>query len=366
MDGETCEFEFLLHGIDSLYCSYYLSKSSVLAVEETLDFDRLRYLQEEIKQTKTKEPMPVKLGNSEFLLKHHGTGSGYSFVIENDKFRIEFGEFIKPNFYVKFHSQALWSESAPFLHKKFLKWAGSVGLQPYQPESVTSVDFCFDYYIKKMEFTADDFKTRAAKDNVVREHKKVQTISFGKSNVMFRFYDKVAEIAQVSHKTWFFRLWGRHTDVWRIEWELKKTVLKKYDIRTIEDLEALKGDVLRDLATSHETLRIPSEDTNESRWPLHPLWLDLQNQIEQIKNLGVLKINGMRPCLEERLERIAISMLGNLKQVAAIYSILHKQGDVSMRSAMEYIDLYLRQHLDQVTWGKDVEKRIKRLELGEW
>jgi hypothetical protein len=52
----------------------------------------------------------------------------------------------------------------------------------------------------------------------------------------------VAEIKQQSAKIWFHELWGQEEHVWRIEWQVRKPVLKKFWIRTVERQLELRGD----------------------------------------------------------------------------------------------------------------------------
>ena len=90
-------------------------------------------------------------------------------------------------------------------------------------------------------------------------------------------YDKVAEVEQQSDKVWFFILWGQDRDVWRIEWQVRKAVLREFGIVTVEDLRKCQGDLLRYLCAEHTTLRVPTGDEDRSRWALHRLW-QCQNQ----------------------------------------------------------------------------------------
>lgn len=256
-------YKLLLHGIDSLYCAYYLEHSG----EASIDFQKLTEQKENLRQSKSKDPAVVQLGNSEFFLYPYGTASGYPLVLSNEDFKIELGEYNIPNFYVTFKSQALWRESAFSLHEKFLSWAGSAGYSPFRSESLSRLDYCFDYNLPAIEFTEDSFISRSNKDSKHREDSKPQTFTFGKGDVVLRVYDKIAEIKQQSDKVWFYLLWGQDKDVWRIEWQVRKPILKMFDIRTFEDLKNQLGDLLRYLANEHDTLRVPSDDSNPSRWP---------------------------------------------------------------------------------------------------
>ncbi len=200
-------------------------------------------------------PEPIILGDSEFLLHPYGSSSGYPYITSNENYKIEFGEFNQPNFFVAFPSQSLWGESAFTLHDRFLSWAESVGYVPYNEEKLSRVDYCFDFHIPEIDFDENNFKSRSTKDSRHREHKQIQTFMFGKGDVALRVYDKIAEINQKSNKAWFFDLWGQNKDVWRIEWQTRKNILKRFEIQIFIDLEMKSGDLLRYLAEEHDTLR---------------------------------------------------------------------------------------------------------------
>ena len=357
-----CEITFLLHGIDTLQCAYYLHAKNECAI----DFLQLAQIREELKNSKSKSPAAIDLAGRSFLLRSHDSGSGYHFILENEDFKIEMGEFNNPNFFVTFKSQALWRESAWLLHEKFLKLAASLGLTPHHQESISLADFAFDYHIPQIDFDEDHFKSRSAKDMKVRENGKPQTFSFGKKDIVLRVYDKIAEIIQQSAKVWFFLLWGCEQDVWRIEWQVRKTILKRFGIRTFDDLEALQGDLLRYLATEHDTLRTPSNDSNSSRWPLHPLWIDLQERISNLQNQGVHRVIGRPAALEERLQRITTSVHGYLKQAEAIRHILYGSEISAPVETLAFLKPKLRLLYEPLEWESEVEKRIKNIEGGEW
>lgn len=354
--------EFLLHGIDTLQCAYYLQAKAGSGI----DFDFLTTEKESLRQSKSREPKAVKLGNLNFLLFPYGSSSGYPFVISNEYFKIEFGEFNVPSFYVTFPSQALWRNSAFILHNKFMEWVESIGFHAYKSESLSRVDFSFDYGLPEIDFDEDCFVTLSSKDNRHREDRKVQTFTFGKGDIVLRIYDKVAEIRQQSDKVWFYILWGRDENVWRIEWQIRKNILRNFDIRTFTDLKNQQGDILRYLSHEHTTLRIPSDDNNRSRFPLHPLWLDLQNRISELDNQGVCRVVGQPTVLEERMVRMAISVYGYLKRVAAINCIQNNKEIITYKEALEYLQRRINKIHDPLIWSIDVQKRITNMKLGQW
>lgn len=148
------EFQLLLSGLDTVQCAYYLLPEG----KGQIDFELLGFEREGIRASKRKDPAHVKLGNQEFLLKGSGSGSGYPFVMTNSEFRIEFGEFNNPSFFVTFSSQALWSETVSCLHVELLDWARSVGWQPFKEESLSRVDFCFDYHLPESVWEITQWK----------------------------------------------------------------------------------------------------------------------------------------------------------------------------------------------------------------
>jgi hypothetical protein len=354
--------KLLLHGIDTLVCCYYLAASA----PGLLDFERLRVMREQLRYARDKESAPIRLGSQEFLLAPHGSALGFPFMLSNQDFRIECGEFQNPNFMVTYRSQALWRDSATALQRRFLEWAQSVGFVPYKEETITRVDLCFDFHLEDMDFNEDHFVTLASKDSQHREHGRIQTFTIGKSDIVLRVYDKVAEIKQQSDKVWFYDLWQRDSDVWRIEWQLRKAILRRFGIEKLADLEDQKGDLLRYLATEHTTLRRPSKDSNRSRWPLHPLWSALQHSISGLNSLGIYRVDGNEAVLRERKMRLATAMYGYLKRVAAVHGVQHDKDFIPMPEAKVIFDEMMLFIHDPLTWKIDVEKRIKLIALGQW
>jgi hypothetical protein len=300
------------------------------------------------------------------LLQPYGSSSGFPFVITNQDFTIAFGEFNNPSFFVKFRSLALWREGAMAMHRRFMQWTQELGLVPIKPESLSRVDFSFDYHLPHIDFDEDSFVSLASKDTQYRKDGRIQTFKLGESDIVLRMYDKIAEIEEQSGKSWFFELWGISENVWRIEWQVRKTILKRFGIRTFTDLADGQGDVLRYLATEHSSLRNKSGDSNRSRWPLHPLWLDLQEQIQKLESLGVYREIDQQAILNERLMRMAISMYGYLKRIAAVHCLQTGQPMISNTEALQRFENLLASVHEPMTWQNDVSERIDSIRLGQW
>lgn len=344
--------QLLLHGHDTIECAYYLRPLP----DSVLNFAELAVEKETLRQNKRHEPKTITLGGVDFLLQPYGSSSGFPFVISNQDFTIAFGEFNTPSFFVKFRSLALWRDGATALHQRFMQWSADVGLVSTRPESLSRVDYCFDYFLPVIDFDEDSFVSLSSKDTQYRKDGRVQTYKFGESDIVLRIYDKVAEIEEQSHKTWFYKLWGEIENVWRIEWQIRKDILKRFGIRTFSDLQDGQGDLLRYLAEEHTTLRIKGDDSNRSRWPLHPLWLDLQAQISTLECQGVYREIDQAAILNERLMRVAISVYGYLKRIAAVHCIQHDESMITNGEALKRLEALIAKVHEPLTWKADVTK----------
>lgn len=73
---------------------------------------------------------------------------------------------------------------------------------------------------------------------------------------------------------------------------------------------------MRVLINDHTTLRIKTDDSNRSRWPLHPLWQELVERVGRMEGLGVVRELDMPALLDERQMRNIISVYGYMKRIA--------------------------------------------------
>lgn len=352
--------KLLLSGLDTVECAYYLRPTA----DCKLIFDELRAQKEVIRQSKQAEAGVLKLGDVDFMLSPNGTKSGYPFLISNQHCTIQFGEFNDPSFFVKFSSFALWTRGAKYMHQQFLEWAASIGFVAVRHEGLSRADFAFDFLLPEIDFDEDSFVTMADKDSQHRKHGKVQTFTFGREEVVLRVYNKSAEIEEASKKYWMWLFWeGEKENVWRVEWQVRKETLKRFGLRTFEDLFEGYGDLLRYLVSEHTSLRVKGEDSNRSRWAVHPLWAALTGAIEQLPAQGVYREVDPQAVLDETLMRMAISMEGYLKKVAAIECLKEGRPMLSHGQTLQRLIPVLDKVHNQLTWRGDVQRRIDQLRL---
>ncbi len=350
------EYRRLLSGLDTVQAAYYLRPQ----FQAGFLFEPLMVSKERLRADKNRKGELLQIGSEAFLLQAYGSKSGYPLVLDHLDFTIECGEFNNPSFYVTYRSKALWQKGAKALHETFLAWAESVGLVIVRPEKLSRVDFAFDYQLAEPDFDSDSVVSLSTKDAQYRGDRKVQTIQYGKGDVVLRIYNKVVEIEERSDKVWLFQLWGVSADVWRIEWQVRKDVLRRFSVRTFADLFDGYGDVLRYLASEHDTMRIPNGDTNRSRWPVHPLWVDLIEQIETQPCQGVYREIDDEAAIREQLARLGVILYGYCKRIAALVGLRDRTEKVMLGEAMYELRLMLESRHEPMTWDVDVAaKRVQ-------
>lgn len=355
--------KLLLSGLDTVECAYYLRQ---VATSE-FDFTSLTAQREALRAAKRRDPFVVQIGGKDFLLGRGGTASGYPLVLANGEQTVQCGEFNSPNFFVTYRSEALWHKGAQVLHREFSNWAERVGFAEIKNEGLSRVDFTFDFLLPEVDFDEDCFVSLASKDAQHRKDRKVQTFKFGEGDIVLRVYDKCAEIKESSAKTWFHGLWGGSSEhVWRIEFQVRKDLLRRFGTRTFADLFDSCGDVLRYLVNEHTTLRVRQADSNRSRWPLHPLWQLLQQHVATLPAQGVVREVDKDARLSEQLLRLAVSVEGYVKRSAAIENVRRGGKLVSHEEALHLLGSFIKRVHDPLTWQRDVSSRADAIRVGQW
>ncbi len=353
--------QLLICGLDSLYVSYYFDLRKSM-----LDFDELSYTKERLKEARRQDLAEIRLGTERFALMPYGKHP-YAYVLSNEAFEVRLGENMSPSCHVQFTSQFLWQCGVDDLLRRFDSWCRSVELTAELPEVVSRADWAFDYHLPIIDFTADDFVSRLRKDSIHRENGSAQTFTRGRGAVVFRVYDKVAEIEEQSQKFWFFDLWGRRDEVWRIELQVRRERLHQGGIDTIADLHGLQNDLLRELASNNTTLRRPGQDTNRARWPLHPLWETLLEHIDGLPQSGLIREIDPKRSLNDRVYYQGRSLYGNLKGLAALLSERDERSSpMTLVELMGALMSVLRPHHNRDVWQADVVRRLTALRLGQW
>jgi hypothetical protein len=99
---------------------------------------------------------------------------------------------------------------------------------------------------------------------------------------------------------------------------------------------------------------------------VHPLWSDLQAQTAKLDGLGVYREFEPERLREERMLRLAISVSGYLKRMAAIEGLAMGDEQVTLKQAIAALRQRLGDLHDPLSWKIDVQRRMTEMRLGAW
>ncbi|MDD3183306.1 MAG: hypothetical protein PHD48_10970 [Alphaproteobacteria bacterium] len=232
-------------------------------------------------------------------------------------------------------------------------------------------DYCFDimtdedfepnpkYFIKhpksRIKGVVDD------KINFDVELPYFQSVTIGKMpNRQVIIYDKTAEIVD-HHKLYWWDIWGLRPEnikgrIWRIEVRAGGNELDRWNLRTFEDMERMAGDVVLDILKKIR-LAVPTDDSNRSRWPSHPIWSVCQQSAESVLAPYTSKADRKKIITDLR-ENVKTRAVKNIRGSFATLTHLlgYEEGEVD--KTIEYIADDVFTFAEQNP--KEFKKRVKR------
>jgi hypothetical protein len=355
-------------GLDTLEVGY-----SANVPRSDLDLDTLLNWRDRLRRSSDRDFESITLGTEFFSLERRGSYP-YAIVLKNRSFEVRLAERLQPSCFVKFFSEALWHEGLSALLARIQQWMASVRLETTRTETVARADWAFDLELKELDFDSNSFVSRAAAYQENGLHGVAQTFRRGRGDIVVRVYDKVAEITQASGKVWMFPIWGQSTNVWRIEFQVRRPALKRYEVSSLDDLALHQGRMLQDLARKHTTIRLPTLDTNRSRWPLHPIWKALLTELstwpDNPEQIGVCRPNSSDGLAWKR-RQIYKQVYGLLRRCAALDTVCGRRPTEpgreipSLDDAIKGMRLELiANHHNSIEWTTKLHEQILALELG--
>lgn len=173
----------------------------------------------------------------------------------------------------------------------------------FQPDkvSLSRVDYALDYWIDEFTLIPDcivmpgRMKRHADREaSEVGYSGRLNSIRVGKMpGRQVAVYDKRTD-ALTKSKTYWWDIWNAQLTIsghsaisaestkekiWRVELRAGKSFLKEdCDIRTWEDFKARGASMFARIA-KEVRYAVPTGDPNRSRWPSHPLWIDVTARI---------------------------------------------------------------------------------------
>jgi len=276
IDGQNT---VLRSAVDSLYLSFM--GSIFEEVEQNLI--RLKTL------AQSDDPFDVaeatmEIGDDRFAVLGRGTRI-FTYILKGGDFNIQISKASAeklPMAYVQIYSRSLIDYEllgAVRKLKSILRLLGS-----FTTVNVSRVDICCDFTtsIALGELSQDSWISRSNKRHSYRESGVFSGLVFGQGSPMSaRLYDKTLEIKKSKKDymkdIWWGEGWDRRSKVWRLEFQIQRSVLVDQGVSSFDDLLATLNTLWEYATQNWLRLVLPGEDKTKSRWPNHPLWTVLRN-----------------------------------------------------------------------------------------
>ncbi len=253
----------LASGVDALYLSGhgYLSKGFLARLEEhRLWADRVSMA------------LPFELGPLTFGLAPHGWGK-YRYCLDHESGRIGFTSSRRiPALRIRPRAEFLQARGPGGTVTHFEELLGP--LVENLAFSVARIDLFCD--LDHLELCAEDrpgFVCRANACTMYQTDRVCTGFAFGSrrtQHICARIYDKTAEM-EAKGTDWWEAVWAeRHLvgeRVWRIEFEIDRAALSDLELSRPDDVVAAVPSLWRYCSSDWLTLRLPTADSNRSRWP---------------------------------------------------------------------------------------------------
>lgn len=179
--------------------------------------------------------------NSDFIFSIQRFGSKpYTYLMKSQYCDISFATrpdvTHMPPIHVRFGAWGLASFTVGALIKA-LKMAFSPWFN-IEVSAISRLDYFLDFC--GYDFTAEDinnFVSRAKFRPVYPNTQSPETFQFGKGSIVLRIYNKSKEIIANPSKAWTTTTWLDYrgeTDVWRVEYQMRREFLKQFNIHTLE------------------------------------------------------------------------------------------------------------------------------------
>lgn len=387
------------HGVDTLilnvrYCDEHCHPLKQELAEELVRV--LDGLQVVARQQDMAVASPWSFLGVVLFVEPHGAGKQWRWLLTSRLLTlvVSRGTFNDLIAQVRFSSEFLWSQewcgdALTKVHSFLMSIFGEfIHLQ------VSEVHLCADvvgFDFSQVNYEAD-FVSRVRKNDAIYSQgvdgvlldcyriqdeqqacRRISTLRFSShgSPLSCTIYNKTLEIKQKSGKTWFYDLWRPRgwdgmAQVWRVEFRFRREFLHQVRIEWAYDLldemqrlwEYAAGHVGGDddgLPDGWLRYVLPTEDTNRSRWPVHPAWVVVQGAfIEEVDpGLGPLVRRRIR---EKNVERGIAATIGYISTLAAWLGgeYVNQDADVSLmlhwlsEAGPEYLESKQRDFLLEV------------------
>ena len=229
-----------------------------------------------------------------------GNGSrGYAYILHNDEYEIRIAKYRSDNedmypIFVRIKQDGLWSNTPQGAYKGVIAWIGFT-FGCVKAVKISRADLCC--HTDQFQFTQDDidrFRGKHRKETIRRCDKKVVGFELGErtSPVFLRIYNKTKEVMEKGQKLWFFTVWGNEgadvSNVWNIEFELKRDFFKEIQVETVDQFFERLRDIWLYLTTDWIEF-VDFNNNHISRCSVNEKWVALSKTYDTECSRGRIK-----------------------------------------------------------------------------
>jgi len=272
---------FLTCGIDTMDTSFYVNWSGANWDEIKNIFDERKARAQQTDGILIQDP-PVR----NHLFFASGKAPNYRYHIQFPEYHcfiaISAQPFNSPNVYVSFTSEAIHQKSSEkelidLVTQDVESFGGKV-----LSHKISRCDLYADFKIPgglNDDFIRSHMVGKSHKTNRFMDGERLETFYIGgkESLIQLRIYDKGVQIKGKADEERWLQQWliDYPNDVWRIEAQIRRPVLKSFLINTVEDLLKKKADLWRYITEDWFSLR-NMDNENTSRRTIHEFWKKIQ------------------------------------------------------------------------------------------
>ena len=294
------EFRFLLCGIDTLDVGLFVNWDNYWP-------DRLEYYQNKKEESFGNKGLLDQTSKGRHYI-HHPSGKPprYRFHIQFPEYHLFIGiskepKLGTPNLYASFASESLWLLGIDKLTEQLKTDISCFGgvLQIISP---SRIDLAADFLIPNgltYDFLMQHRVSRSRANSSHFTDECLETCYFGDkdSPIRLRIYDKSLEVQRGGVKDWFIPLWGieENRNVWRIEYQIRRAVLKQFGVNSLSDLYSRIGGIWENFTTEWFSLRLKDNEKTERR-TTHPFWFDVQACASRFGDLSLVEREYLCDC----------------------------------------------------------------------
>ena len=265
-------------GVDSLYLSFVgnLRERFEAILEDRKGLAQAENIEEQAKAV-------YKIYDNQFQVLPRGTRY-FPYILKDGMYNIQLSRSDSENLplaYVQIASKVLTEAGLDPSFKQLdviLRFLGVVnGIK------VSRLDICCDFTsdVPFGDLPDKAWISRSNNRNRYSQSGRFTGFVFGQgSPISARLYDKTLQIKKSKQDymrdLWWMEGWNHERTVWRLEFQIRRSVLSELGIDTYEDLKSGVQSLWNYATTNWLRLVTPTKDKTKSRWPNHPLWDVLQ------------------------------------------------------------------------------------------